>query len=113
MINGLQAMPQMKVSVPEGSYFAFPDVSGFFGMMTPKGKIIKSSEDVRNFLLDNGIGVLDGKHCGMDNHIRIAFTAPPEQIAEGVQAMQDAFKQLVRLPGTTLKPETQQPGHAR
>ena len=71
-------------------------------MRTPQGRTIQSSEDVRNMLLENGIGVLDGKHCGMNGHIRIAFTAPPEQIAEGVAAMQDVFKQLVRLPGNSL-----------
>lgn len=99
MIGGLKAIPQLKVSAPEGSYFAFPDVSGCYGMRTPKGKTIASSGDVRDFLLENGIGVLDGKHCGMEGHVRIAYTAAPEQVAEGVQAIQEAFKKLVRVPG--------------
>ncbi len=100
MISGLQDIPQIKVHMPESNYFAFPDVSGCFGMRTPDGKTLRTSGDVCNFLLDNGVAVLDGKHCGMDTHIRMAFTLQPEQIEAGVQAMQAAFKTLVRVPGS-------------
>ena len=106
MISGLKAIPQIKVHTPDSNYFAFPDVSGCFGMRTPTGKTLKTSQDVCDFMLDNGIVALDGKYCGMDGHIRMAFTLQPEQIEAGMQAMQAAFKTLVRVPGAQTELNT-------
>merc|ERR1712031_84701 len=43
--GSLASIPGVVLSVPNGAFYAMPDVSCYFGQVTPKGVIIENSDD--------------------------------------------------------------------
>ena len=87
MVAGLNAIPQVSCTMPEGAYFVFPDISRT-GM---------SSQDLREKLYDEArIVSLPGPVFGArgEGHLRLVFNAPLPDIQAGVAIMQKFFRTL-------------------
>ncbi|MCA9288711.1 MAG: pyridoxal phosphate-dependent aminotransferase [Phycisphaerales bacterium] len=86
----LQAIPNLEVTSPQGAFYAFPDVSQVFGMVTPNGTPIGSALDFADALLDESLmAVVPGEDfggCG-GNHIRISFACSEAQINKGMDRL--------------------------
>ncbi|MFY7758459.1 MAG: pyridoxal phosphate-dependent aminotransferase, partial [Flavobacterium stagni] len=50
VVGLIQDIPGMKINVPEGAFYVFPDVSSFFGK-TLRGKLIQNADDFSMYLL--------------------------------------------------------------
>jgi aspartate aminotransferase len=73
-----------KLTIPDGAFYLFPDVSYFFGKKI-KGVTINSASDFSMFLLEKAnIATVSGEAFGDANCIRISFAASEEQLREAV-----------------------------
>ncbi|MEZ6235698.1 MAG: pyridoxal phosphate-dependent aminotransferase [Phycisphaerales bacterium] len=86
----LEAIPNLECVRPQGAFYAFPDISQVFGMVTPKGTPIGSALDFAEALLEESLmAVVPGEDfggCG-GNHIRISFACSEEQINKGMDRL--------------------------
>ncbi len=91
VIGLLQDIPNVKTNVPEGAFYAFPDVSWYFGK-TLKGKQIKDSEDLAMYLLEEAhVAVVTGEAFGNANCIRLSYATSEEVLTEALKRIKEAL----------------------
>ena len=94
VIGLLKEIPGFKVNVPQGAFYAFPDVSYYFGK-TDGETTINGSDDFSNWLLNNSyVSTVAGSGFGAPNCIRISTAASDESLVEAVQRIKDAVATL-------------------
>jgi aspartate aminotransferase len=82
-----KAIPGLKINVPEGAFYLFPDVSSFFGK-TLRGKLINNADDLSMYLLSEAnVATVTGDAFGNPNCIRISYATSEELLTE-------AFKRI-------------------
>ncbi|MGH9555326.1 MAG: pyridoxal phosphate-dependent aminotransferase, partial [Terriglobales bacterium] len=69
IVSGLRSIPGITCVQPEGAFYAYPNVSAFFG----RGSV-KSASDVSRLLLhEAGVVTVPGEGFGTREHIRISY----------------------------------------
>ena len=91
IIRRLNQMPGIRCFDPKGAFYAFPNVSEYYGR-TISGKKIEDSNSMADFLLDVAkVAVVPGIGFGADPYIRLSFATSMEQIQEGLDRMERAL----------------------
>jgi aspartate aminotransferase len=80
-----------------GAFYAFPDVSSYFGRVTEGGRKVGSALDMCNAMLEeNLLAFVPGEDfggCG-GNHVRISFACSEEQINKGIDRFEEFLGNL-------------------
>lgn len=92
VVKLLRDIPGIKVNVPEGAFYLFPDVSSFFGK-TFHGVTIKDANDLSMYLLDKAyVATVTGDAFGNPNCIRLSYATSEDQLIEALRRMKEALK---------------------
>ena len=95
IVTGLNALPGVHCAMPKGAFYAFANVSGLFGRLSPDGSRLGGSVDVTAFLLEHArVAVVPGVDFGSDAHVRLSYATSAELIREGLTRMQAAISAL-------------------
>ena len=95
MYHLLNEIPEVKVIKPQGAFYLFPDVSAYFGKITVKGLVIKNSDDLSLYLLNEAlVSTVTGKAFGAENHIRLSFATSDEKITEAISRIRTKLLEL-------------------
>src|SRR5437868_1540356 len=87
VVAGLRAIPGIECVKPEGAFYAYPNVSAFFG----RGGL-KSGSDVASRLLhDAGVVVVPGEGFGTREHIRVSYATSAKELDRGLERMKKFF----------------------
>ncbi|SHJ18579.1 aspartate aminotransferase [Arenibacter nanhaiticus] len=72
------------LNVPEGAFYVFPDISGFFGK-TLNGSLINNASDFSLYLLEHAnVATVTGEAFGNPNCIRISYAASEKELREAI-----------------------------
>jgi aspartate aminotransferase len=94
IVEGLNRVPGIRCPMPQGAFYAFPDVSGLFGRRW-NGQPLRGSAEVTTFLLEAArVAVVPGADFGSDRHLRISYACSLEQIQEGLTRIESACATL-------------------
>ncbi|NYT25150.1 aminotransferase class I/II-fold pyridoxal phosphate-dependent enzyme [Alcaligenaceae bacterium] len=94
-VSLLSDIPGLRVVMPEGAFYAFPDCSGLIGKTTPAGQILNSSTDLTHYLLrEAAVAVLDGEAYGSAGTFRVSFAASMDDIRNGCGKIREACARL-------------------
>lgn len=86
----LSTIENLVLPKPEGAFYLFPDVSGFFGK-TFNGKLISTSADFAEFLLESEyVATVDGSAFGSPKCLRLSYAA-------GMDTLKDAVSRIKRF----------------
>ncbi len=81
-----------KVNIPEGAFYAFPDISFYFGK-TLNGKKIQNANDFSMYLLEEAnVATVTGEAFGNPNCIRLSYATSEEQLKEAFSRIKKALK---------------------
>jgi len=82
LVDRLRAIPGVKVTKPDGTFYSFPDFSAYN----------KNSQQLSEFLLNKvRVVTVPGKDFGMEGRLRISFCGTLKEIKEGVERIQWAL----------------------
>lgn len=85
ILDLLHKIPGFNTATPDGAFYAFPDVSYYFGK-TVKGHTIENATDFAMMLLEEtGVATVTGDAFGAPNCIRISYAASEEKIEEAMR----------------------------
>jgi aspartate aminotransferase len=85
MVHALTAIPSVTCIVPEGAFYAFPNVSAYFDMQI-NGKPIKNSTDFAALLLEEDlVAVVPGADFGAPDYIRLSYATDMGSIIKGLE----------------------------
>ena len=90
----LQEIPGLKVNLPDGAFYFFPEVKSFFGKSVD-GQTINNAEDLSLYLLNEAhVSTVTGEAFGNENCIRISYAASEEQLKKAVKQIAAALAKL-------------------
>lgn len=96
VVDALNAIPGVKCFRPNGAFYAFPDVSSYFGKSAPSGQIINTSTDLIMYLLDEAqIATVPGDAFGEPNGIRLSYATSMANLEEALRRLKKALEALV------------------
>src|SRR5690554_296394 len=91
VIGLLDQIPNVKNTIPEGAFYAFPDVSWYFGK-TLKGRKINNSDDLAMYLLEEAnVAIVTGLAFGDANCIRLSYATSEEILTEALKRIKEAL----------------------
>jgi len=94
MVEGFGTMPGVRLAPPQGAFYVFPDVSGFFGRRGPDGAI-GSATDLSMYLLRRaGVASVPGEGFGAPAHVRFSYAAARLLLEEGLARVKRALAAL-------------------
>lgn len=85
MIEGLQRIPGVRAEWPEGSFYAFADVSGLFRSKTVAGSV----ELCGRLLAEAHVAAVPGDAFGNDACVRFSYATAIERVEEGMRRFAD------------------------
>lgn len=95
MIELLSEIKGMKLNVPQGAFYLFPDISAFYGKKSGE-RTIKDAEDFCAYLLEDClVATTPGNAFGCPDNIRISYANSEEQLKEAARRMRDSLGKLV------------------
>lgn len=97
----LSAMPGIRCELPQGAFYAWLDVSAFFGKQDPATKrTVESGDDLADILLEaDGVASIGGSAFGDSRCLRFSF-------ATGEEVLTEAMKRVAaRLAALSPNPE--------
>lgn len=94
VVGLLKDIPGFKVNVPEGAFYAFPDVSAYYGK-SDGTTTINDSDDFSGWLLNTAyVATVAGSGFGAPDCVRISTAASDEALTEAVGRIKAAVATL-------------------
>ena len=98
MVHALRAIPGVTCVEPEGAFYAFPNMSAYFGMEI-NGRVLKDSTDFAAALLDEDlVAVVPGADFGAPDHIRLSYATDMGSIVKGLERITAFCAKLKAVP---------------
>jgi aspartate aminotransferase len=91
VVKLIQDIPGLKLNVPEGAFYVFPDVSSYFGK-TLNGTEIKDATDFAMYLLaEANVATVTGEAFGNADCLRLSYAASEDQLIEAFTRIKKAL----------------------
>jgi aspartate aminotransferase len=89
-VNGLRNIPGIRCTRPEGAFYAYPNVSAFFG----RGGVKSASDVAGRLLREAHVVTVPGEAFGTREHIRISYATSRKELYRGLERMRKFFAGL-------------------
>jgi aspartate aminotransferase len=94
MASLLNEIKGLKVNMPEGAFYFFPNVSHFLGK-SGKGETINTPTELSMYLLNHFyVATVGGEAFGCNQSIRLSYAASDEQIRKAVSRIGEGLSSL-------------------
>lgn len=91
VVGLLKEIPGVKINVPEGAFYVFPDISSFFGK-TLQGVRINNADDLSMYLLEKAhVATVTGVAFGNPDCIRMSYATSEDQLIEAFKRIKEAL----------------------
>jgi aspartate aminotransferase len=93
-ISLFREVPGIRLNVPEGAFYLFPEVTAYFGKSTGD-RIILSGSDLCDYLLDTAfVAIVPGSAFGTPDCIRISYAVSEDTLREAIKRISSALSNL-------------------
>jgi len=90
VVKGLRSIPGVTCTLPEGAFYAYPNISAFLGRSG-----VKSASDVAGRLLREAhVATVPGEGFGTGGHIRVSYATSKAELDRGLERMRKFFAAL-------------------
>jgi aspartate aminotransferase len=94
VIDALSRIEGIRINNPEGAFYAFPNISAFFGK-SDGTTTINNDEDFSMYLLHKAhVSTVNGAAFGNANCIRISFATSMEKLQAAMERIRKALSEL-------------------
>ena len=95
VFEGLKKIPGMKVNLPEGAFYFFPDVKSYFGKKYGD-KVITNADDLCLYLLtEHHVATVSGEAFGDLDCFRISYAAADEVLIKAIDRITKGLAALI------------------
>lgn len=94
VLNLLKDVKGLKLNLPQGAFYVFPDVTGFFGK-SHGNHTINNGTDLCTYLLDDAhVAIVPGAAFGDDNYVRISYATSEDKLTEAMRRIKQSLEKL-------------------
>ena len=91
----LNAIPGFSLAMPQGAFYALPNISGVLGK-TLCGVKVDSPLDFCNLALEKAlVAMVPGEAFGAPKHVRLSYATSEENIREGCKRLKDLVEGII------------------
>ncbi len=90
IVAGLRAIPGVRCNMPEGAFYAYPNVGAFL----KKNGLADTTVLAEKLLDEARVAVVPGPAFGTHDHVRISYATSMEQIDEGLRRLNHFFGKI-------------------
>ncbi|MEJ6681900.1 MAG: pyridoxal phosphate-dependent aminotransferase [Flavobacteriales bacterium] len=95
MLEKLGEIPGLKLNVPEGAFYIFPNCMELLGTLTDDGQEVNTSSDLCMYLLkEENVALVAGDAFGAAECFRLSYAASEEMLVDAAARMKRAFGKL-------------------
>lgn len=94
MLTELRKIDRVKINVPEGAFYVFPDISGYFGTTNGEYKVNNADDLAMYLLTDAEVATVTGSAFGDDKCIRISYAASEANLIEALKRITISLNKL-------------------
>jgi aspartate aminotransferase len=95
LVVGLcREIPGMRINVPQGAFYLFPEVDAYFGR-SAGDRTIADAADLSMYLLESAhVATVGGAAFGAPHHLRLSYATSDENLVEAFARIKQALSQL-------------------
>jgi aspartate aminotransferase len=90
VVKGLRSIPGVTCTLPQGAFYAYPNISSFFG----RGGINSASDVAGKLLREEHLATVPGEGFGTSDHIRVSYATSKAELDRGLERMRKFFAAL-------------------
>jgi len=90
VINGLRAIPGVKCTLPQGAFYAYPNLSAFLG----RSGINSASDLAGRLLREAHVATVPGEGFGTRDHIRVSYATSIAELDRGLERLRKFLASL-------------------
>jgi aspartate aminotransferase len=90
VVKGLRSISGVKCTLPEGAFYAYPNISAFLG----RGGIKTASDLAGNLLRQGHVATVPGEGFGTREHIRVSYATSIAELDRGLERMRSFLTAL-------------------
>ena len=90
VVNGLRSIPGVKCTLPEGAFYAYPNIASFFG----RGGVKSASDLAGKLLHEVHVATVPGEGFGTRDHIRVSYATSIAELDRGLERMRKFLASL-------------------
>src|SRR5947208_635918 len=83
IVKGLRSIPGIKCTMPEGAFYAYPNISSFIG----RNGIGSASDLAGRLLRESHVATVPGEGFGTRDHIRVSYATTVAEVDRGLERM--------------------------
>lgn len=83
VVRGLRALPGVKCTLPEGAFYAYPNMSAYFG----RSGVNSASDLAGKLLREAHVATVPGEGFGTSQHIRVSYATTIAELDRGLERM--------------------------
>jgi aspartate aminotransferase len=87
-------IPNVKVCLPQGAFYFFPDVSAYYGKSFNGNKIANSTDMAFYLLNEANVATVMGSAFGDDSCIRLSYATSEDLLKEAIRRIKEALMNL-------------------
>jgi aspartate aminotransferase len=87
VVEGLRSIPGVTCTLPEGAFYAYPNISAFLG----RGGLKSASDVAGRLLREVHVATVPGEGFGTKNHIRVSYATSKAELDRGLERMRKFF----------------------
>ena len=90
VVRGLRSISGVKCTLPEGAFYAYPNISAFLG----RGGIKTASDLAGNLLRQGHVATVPGEGFGTREHVRVSYATTVAELDRGLERMRNFLSAL-------------------
>lgn len=80
---------------PNGAFYLYPSVAAFIGKKTKEGKMMKTDDDLAEYLLERvGVALVAGSAFGLSPYLRLSYATSMTVLTAACTRLQEALAEL-------------------
>ena len=95
VVDKLNSINGIACILPEGAFYAYPNVSGLIGKKTQNGKILNNDAEIVEWLLESAeVAAVPGVAFGLEPYFRVSYATSLEVLKEAMNRIEKAVLTL-------------------
>jgi len=90
VVKGLRSIPGVTCTMPQGAFYAYPNISSFLG----RGNVKSASDVAGRLLREAHVATVPGEGFGTSEHIRVSYATSTAELDRGLERMRKFFAAL-------------------
>ena len=95
VVDKLNSIEGISCILPEGAFYAYPNVSGLIGKRTKNGKILNNDAEIVEWLLESAeVAAVPGVAFGLEPYFRVSYATSLDVLKEAMNRIEKAVLTL-------------------